>query len=113
MTSIKDQFTSKTIKNHFESDPHIDLDHLEVDRIEILSGETVENDIIVISYKSSPILSFYNSNGKLIDVDHYLPDFYKEQDVKGASDVIKNLKKVNLRTLKAKRSFCQAIKRNK
>jgi len=110
MTSIKDQFTSETILSHFESDPHTGVDKLEIDRIRVLSGETSIDDIIVIAYKLSPNLSFYNSAGKLIDVDHYLPDFHKKQDAIGVDDIIFNLKNINKKTIKSRRSYAKLLR---
>ena len=110
MKSIKDQFTSKTIFDHFEPDPHLEVDQLEVDRISVLSGETSDEDIIVVSYKSSPNLSFYTPEGKLIDVDHYLPDFYKEEDSFGTTDIIGSLKNVGENRLNSKRSYQKLLR---
>ena len=110
MTSIKNQFTSNLITNFFEKDTHIGVGRLKVDKIRILSGSTSEEDIIVIVYESSPMLSFYNSKGELIDVDHYLPDYYEDQDAKGAAGVIENLRDVDLKALKSRKSFNRLLR---
>ena len=107
MTSIKDQFTSKKLNNFFEKDTHVEVEHLEIANVHVLSGETAETDIVVVGYASSPNLSFYDSNGKLIDVDHYLPDHYKEQDTQGVKEIIKNLRIDKSNTLKLRRSFAK------
>lgn len=110
MTSIKDQFTSKKILNHFESDPHTGVEKLGIEKIHILSGETAKDDIIIVSYNLSPNLSFYNSNGKLIDIDHYLPEFHKKQDAIGVDDIIFNLKNINKKTIKSRRSYAKLLR---
>ena len=110
MTSVKDQFTSRIIPDFFEPDSHIDTDQLEIDRIHILSGASSNEDIIAVCYKSSPNISFYNVEGNLLDVDHYLPDFYKEQDSVTALKVIENLKNINPNTIRAKRSFAKLLR---
>lgn len=110
MASVKDQFTNKIVDHFFESDTHTSVEHLEIDAINILSGETSSNDIIVVSYKSSPNLSFYDSRGRLIDVDHYLPDNYKDFDFEGAMEIVKSLKNINNKTIRAKRSYAKLLR---
>ncbi len=110
MSSIQDQFTSKKNQNYFEKDPHLGVDNLEIDRIRVLSGETSEADVIVVCYKLSPNLSFYDSFGKLIDVDHYLPDFYKDKESVGTTEIIQNLKNFNLKSFKSRRSYSKLLR---
>ena len=90
-TSIADQFTYQKLPNHFERDTHIHVQGLEIYKVHVLAGETPEKDIIVVEYKESPNLSFYDAEGKLVDIDHYLPDEYKAADMSGADVVISNL----------------------
>lgn len=110
MTSVKDQFQSKIQTNHFEADTHIDTDNLLVNRIHVLSGITPAEDIVIVTYKSSPNLSFYNAQGKLLDIDHYLPDAYKEKDALGVDVIIANLSNINSRTLKSRRSYAKLMR---
>jgi len=90
-TSIK-QFQFSILKNHFESDPHEQIKGLDIARFHILKGTKTNSDITVVEYKNSPLLSFYDVNGRLIDVDHYLPDNYINYDDLGIQSVINNLK---------------------
>ena len=71
--TIADQFTFQKVPNHFEQDTHIHVQGLEIHKVHVLAGETPEKDIIVVEYKESPNLSFYDAEGKLVDIDHYLP----------------------------------------
>ncbi len=105
MPTIQEQFTFQQLSDHFENDSHIGIQHLEIDRIHAIYGETSQEDILIVLYKGSPFLSFYDANGQLIDVDHYLPDNYKEQDIKGATTVIANLKEGNSKRLKQRMHF--------
>jgi len=105
MTSNNNQFTSRPIPNYFDKDPHLDVEDLSIDQIHILSGAIPEEDVIVVSYRSSPNLSFYTANGRLLDVDHYLPDVYRKLDNNSVYEVMDNLKGINPRTLGNKRSF--------
>ena len=48
------------------------------------------------------IWDFYDAQGKLVDIDHYLPDAYKTVDLSGADVVIENLRSLNLNKAKSK-----------
>ena len=102
MPTIQEQFAFEEITGHFERDTHIGVQDQEIEKVYVLYGETSPEDILVIQYKGSPNLSFYDAHGQLIDIDHYLPDNYRDQDSISASSVISNLKAVNLKHLKAK-----------
>lgn len=103
--TIADQFTHQKLANHFEKDTHIHVQGLEIHKVHVLAGETPDKDIIVVEYRDSPNLSFYDAQGKLVDVDHYLPDEYKEADMSGADTVINNLRGLNLQKAKSDRDF--------
>ncbi len=105
MQTIQEQFTFQQIPEHFERDTHIGVQHLDIEKFHVLNGDSPNEDILVIIYEGSPNLSFYDAQGRLVDVDHYLPDTYTQQDHIGASTVIKNLKGASLKLLKNKDSF--------
>ncbi len=95
MPTIQEQFEYKRIPQYFEQDTHTEIQDLEIDSIRILYGESSKQDIIVISYKDSPNLSFYSSTGQLIDVDHYLPSNYREEDLKSSQEILKTVKNLD------------------
>jgi len=97
MPTIQEQFSFQQLPNHFEQDTHIALQNAVIDQIHILYGETSQEDILVVQYKESPILSFYDTRGQLMDIDHYLPDEYRKQDSLGAASVMTNLQNLDLR----------------
>ena len=103
--TIADQFTHQKLPNHFERDTHIYVQGLEIHKVHVLAGETAEKDIIVVEYRDSPNLSFYDAQGKLVDVDHYLPDEYKTADMSGADAVISNLRGLNMNKAKSNNDF--------
>ncbi len=105
MPGIKEQFSFQTLSKHFEQDTHIDVQHLEIDSIHLLHGETAQEDVLVVLYEASPNISFYDANGRLIDVDHYLPSNYRTQDTSGAQSVIANLRSTNADLFKTKDSY--------
>ena len=67
-STIADQFTFQKEPSHFERDTHIHVQGLEISKVHVLAGETPEQDIIVVEYKESPNLSFYDAEGKLTSV---------------------------------------------
>lgn len=95
MPTIQEQFEYKRIPDYFEKDTHTEVQGLEIDSIKVLYGESSDQDITVVRYAESPNLSFYNFQGKLIDIDHYLPDKYQEEDRKTSETIIGNLKNVD------------------
>ena len=95
MLSIQEQFTFQLKSDFFEKDTHVDIQGLEIEKIQVLSGETASEDILLIIYKGSPNVSFYNAKGQLVDVDHYLPDQYRKEDVIGTDSIISNLKNIS------------------
>lgn len=92
MPTLHEQFQHQLFENHFEDDPTLEIQGLEIAAIRVLHRETAEDDVLVVEYKASPALSFYNTRGRLIDVDHYLPDHYVEADQESAAQIIKNLR---------------------
>ena len=92
MNALKAQFKHKTLSDHFEADPHLEVRGRPIARIHVLHGETADDDLTVVEYESSPALSFYNTRGRLIDVDHYLPDHYPEADQESMTQVLENLR---------------------
>jgi hypothetical protein len=92
MNTLKAQFQHKVLVDHFEADPHQEVQGLAIARIHVLHGETADDDIVVVEYENSPALSFYNTRGRLIDVDHYLPDHYPEADQESTEQVLNNLR---------------------
>ena len=107
--TIADQFTFQKVPNHFEQDTHIHVQGLEIHKVHVLAGETPEKDIIVVEYKESPNLSFYDAEGKLVDIDHYLPDEYKAADMSGADAIISNLRGLNINKAKNKIDFKELL----
>lgn len=113
MVEQDNQFKFNTLPNHFEIDSHEDLKGLKIDRLHILSGATSSEDILVVLYKNSPLLSFYDVLGRLIDVDHYLPDNYRKFDELNVDDVINELKGYNKTEGKSKAKFKTILNRIK
>ncbi len=105
MPSLQDQFSFHIQSGHFEADPHHEVQGLQVDGVKILHGETAADDILVVSYPGSPALSFYNTRGRLIDVDHYLPDHYVDLDADSTDQIIRNLKNADVSTLSTATDF--------
>ena len=91
MLTLQEQFRFQLLENHFEDDPHLEVQGLDVARIRVLHGESAPDDILVVEYKGSPALSFYNTRGRLIDVDHYLPDHYLDTDRASTERILDNL----------------------
>lgn len=102
--SIVSQLEYEIINDHFEKDTHVDIQGLEIDQYRILAGETPNHDVLVVSYVGSPNMSFYDSNGMLIDIDHYLPDSYKKEDLRAARTIIANFKNYS-NTFKNKKQY--------
>lgn len=109
MPNLLDQFKFQKLTDHFEHDPHQEVQGLNIANIRVLHGETADDDILVVEYTGSPALSFYNSRGRLIDVDHYLPDHYVEIDAESSSQIIKNLRGVSTTTLARPEEFRQIL----
>lgn len=101
MSSIKEQFKFQIISNHFETDTHNEVQNLDISNLRILSGEQQDEDILVVEYEGSPNLSFYDSKGKLLDVDHYLPDNFRVNDIINVDAIISNLKYNDIVSLKS------------
>jgi len=110
MPSIKEQFEFKIIRSYYEKDTHSEVVNSDIEFLRILSGESADDDILVVQYKESPNLSFFDSNGKLLDVDHYLPDNYTENDNINVEAVISNLKENDMLILKSKMQLDALIK---
>ena len=106
MPSIQEQFQFEITRSHFEIDTHIEVQNLEIEDLRVLSGESADKDILVVQYKGSPNLSFFNADGKLLDVDHYLPENFGSRDQFNVESVISNLKhKDGLAELKSPEEF--------
>jgi len=105
MSTLQEQFKFQTVKSHFEIDTHIEVQNLDIQNIRVLSGESADKDILIVQYKNSPHLSFFNANGKLLDVDHYLPENYRDEDEINAESIISNLQNANLTHLKSTKNF--------
>ncbi|MEO0731560.1 MAG: hypothetical protein AAFZ52_01905, partial [Bacteroidota bacterium] len=91
MSTLQAQFRQQSLPDPFEPDPHRELRNARISGIRVLHGETADDDILVVQYEGSPALSFYNTRGRLIDVDHYLPDNYPEVDEESVGKVLENL----------------------
>ncbi|MEM1120446.1 MAG: hypothetical protein AAGJ18_08335 [Bacteroidota bacterium] len=109
IATIADQFTFQKLPQHFERDTHIHVQNLTIYKVHVLAGATPEKDIIVVEYKDSPNLSFYDAEGKLVDIDHYLPDAYKAADLTGADTVINNLRGLNVQKAKSTGDFKELL----
>lgn len=109
MPALREQFAFHPLPGHFEPDPHHEVQGLEVTRVKVLHGETAADDILVVNYQGSPALSFYNTRGRLIDVDHYLPDHYVDVDADSAKQVIKNLRGTTVSSLATATDFRPAL----
>ncbi len=105
MPSLKEQFKYKLIRSHFEVDTHTEIQNHSIEDMRILNGESADDDILVITYKGSPNLSFFNAQGKLLDIDHYLPENYKYKDNVNADAIISNLKDSNIPRLRSDKDF--------
>lgn len=105
MPTLQEQFQHQLFENHFEDDPHLEVQGLDIAGIRVLHGETAEDDVLVVEYKGSPALSFYNTRGRLIDVDHYLPDHYVEADQENAGQILKNLPGISPANLSSSDEF--------
>ena len=106
MPSIQEQFQFQISRSHFETDTHIGVQNQEIETLRVLSGESADKDILVVQYKGSPNLSFFSADGKLLDVDHYLPENFQTKDEVNADSVIANLKhKDDLSVLKSTVAF--------
>lgn len=86
-------------------DPHTEVQGLTIENLRMLSGENAEQDLLVVQYKSSPNLSFYDAKGKLLDVDHYLPEDFKKHDTINIEAIISNLKENDLSRLKREKDM--------
>jgi len=91
MPSIKEQFQFQVVRSHFEVDTHTEVQNLEIEKLKVLSGESADQDILVVEYKGSPNLSFFDSKGQLLDVDHYLPENFSTKDDINIDAIISNL----------------------
>ena len=105
MSSLKEQFKFQIIQSHFDTDNHTEVQNLDVENIRVLSAESADNDILVVIYMGSPNLSFYNTEGKLLDVDHYLPENYRQYDDINLEAIISNLKNNDIKRLKTSAEF--------
>ncbi len=105
MKSIQDQFSFEILENHFEKDNHIGVQDKEINNFHILHGETSTEDILIVEYKGSPHLTFYSSTGKVIDVDHYLPDYYINEDHAAAKSLLQNLRNIEPDNFKNSKFF--------
>ena len=101
MPSIQQQFDFQVISSYFERDTHSEVQDLDVHSLKILSCESADRDILVVQYDGSPNLSFYNIEGRLLDVDHYLPENYASHDTFNVDAVISNLRNVDTDKLKS------------
>ncbi|NJC26863.1 AAA family ATPase [Neolewinella antarctica] len=79
------------LPNHFTPDTHTSVAGATPESIHVLHGETELEDITVITYHGIPALSFYDVYGRLIDVDHYLPDDYVRHDRAGRDAFLASL----------------------
>ena len=105
MLSLRDQFTCQVQEDFFEVDSHVDVQEQEIDRFHILHGPTHQEDIVLVIYKGIPYISIYNANGRLVDVDHYLPDDYHKHDLDAAESTIYNLKNLNISQARLPQKF--------
>jgi len=105
MASIKEQFQFQIIRSHFEVDTHIEVRDLETSNLKVLSAESADKDILVVQYNGSPNLSFFDTKGKLLDVDHYLPENYKDYDGINLESIISSFKDSEITRLKSKDEF--------
>lgn len=105
MPSLKEQFKFQTIRSHFEVDNHTEVQNLAIENIRVLSAESADRDILIVTYKGSPNLSFFNNDGRLLDVDHYLPENFRQYDDVNIEAIISNLKNNDLQRLKSPEEF--------
>lgn len=110
MLSIKQQFQFQSVTSHFEVDTHTELQGLHIDKLRVLAGESADKDILVLQYKGSPLLSFYDAGGRLLDVDHYLPENYRDHDDINVEAIISNLKNADIGILTDKKRFDESLK---
>ncbi len=105
MPTIKEQFRFHPINSHFEFDTHTEVQNLAIQRFKVLAGNTPDEDILVVEYKGSPNLSFYNVHGQILDIDHYLPETYRDYDNINVESIISNLKSSDIAALKSSKDF--------
>ena len=92
MSTNPTKLTLNPTPNFYEPDPHQAVRTASVATVHVLPGETELEDITVVSYHNLPYLSFYDVYGRLIDVDHYLPDSYRNHDKSGADALLESLR---------------------
>lgn len=61
MPNCLDQFKFQKLNDHFEHDPHQEVQGLSIANIRVLHGETADDDILVVEDAGSPAHSFFNS----------------------------------------------------
>ncbi|MFK7810745.1 MAG: hypothetical protein AB8F74_23255, partial [Saprospiraceae bacterium] len=110
MPSIKEQFQHNLITDFYEPDTHLGVQGLEIERLQMLNGENPQESILLVMYKHSPNLSFYDMDGKLIDIDHYLPDEYHKRDTEGAGTLMSSLRDLNMNEISIKANFGKLLK---
>ena len=91
MTPPPALLTLTELPGHFETDPHQEVRGLRVETVRALHGPGATDDVIVVQYRESPNLTFYDVHGRLIDVDHYLPSGYRNRDGAGIDRLLDGL----------------------
>ena len=97
--NLNKTFSFRTHKDYFEVDTHSQLSGHRISRIETLAGQLADDDIYLLIYDGIPNLSLYNSQGKLIDIDHYLPDDYNAVDADSIDTLLANFSGLDTSTL--------------
>ena len=82
MPTIQEQFSFQVLPNHFERDTHLGIQGLNIEKIHILSGESPNEDVLVVL------------NGLLLHFGEYWSRFSQNNPNLGdAEGIIKNLVK--------------------
>jgi hypothetical protein len=111
MPNQDSQFQFQALPDHYEKESHEQIVDLQIDKLHIIKGTLSSQDILIVQYQNSPLLSFYDVKGRLIDVDHYLPDNYAVNDKDSSQLVINNIQGYNKSEAKNKAKFKTILNR--
>ena len=91
MHPIEKQIQLQVLDRHFEKEVHHDIAKLDFARITLLSSEQHGKDVILVQYKNSPLMSFYSIDGRLLDIDAYLPNEYYQKDIEFIEEIAQKI----------------------
>ena len=91
MHPIEKQIKVQVLDRHFEKEFHHDISKLDFARLTLLSSEQNGKDVILVQYKNSPLMSFYGIDGRLLDIDAYLPNEYYQKDIDFTKEIAQKI----------------------